>query len=114
MLQRQRTLELASMAPASTLVGVVHLMGEIRRRPPAAPCEFTADLHPVLRRVYAARGLRSDADLDLSLDRSLPVGSLEGVGAAAQVLTAHRSSGRGLGIGGFGGGGGNSPPSGGG
>ena len=88
------------MAPA-TLVGVVRLMAEIRRRPPAAPCEFTADLHPVLRRVYAARGLRSDADLDLSLDRLLPVGSLEGVDAAAQLLTAHRSSGRVLVIGDF-------------
>jgi single-stranded-DNA-specific exonuclease len=101
MLQRQRTLELASMAPASTVVGVVRLTAEIRRRPPAAPCEFTADLHPVLRRVYAARGLRSDADLDLSLDRLLPVGSLEGVDAAAQLLTAHRSSGRVLVIGDF-------------
>src|SRR6202790_2383600 len=101
MLQRQRTLELASMAPASTLVGVVRLMAEIRRRPPAAPCEFTAGLHPLLRRVYAARGLRSDADLDLSLDRLLPVGSLEGVDAAAQLLTAHRSSGRVLVIGDF-------------
>ena len=89
------------MAPASTLVGVVRVMAEIRRRPPAAPCEFTADLHPVLRRVYAARGLRSDADLDLSLDRLLPVGSLEGVDAAAQLLTAHRSSGRVLVIGDF-------------
>src|SRR6202795_4871009 len=101
MLQRQRTLELASMAPASTLVGVVRVMAEIRRRPPAAPCEFTADLHPVLRRVYAARGLRSDADLDLSLDRLLPVGSLEGVDAAAQLLTAHSVSGRVLVIGDF-------------
>src|ERR1700730_13734608 len=101
MLQRQRTLELASMAPASTLVGVVHLMGEIRRRPPAAPCEFTADLHPVLRRVYAARGLRSGADLDLSLDRLLPVGSLDGVDSAAQLLAAHQSAGRVLVIGDF-------------
>jgi single-stranded-DNA-specific exonuclease len=101
MLQPQRTLELAPVAPASTLVGVVRLTAEIRRRPPAAPCDFTADVHPVLRRVYAARGLRSDADLDLSLDRLLPVGSLEGVDAAAQLLTAHRSAGRVLVIGDF-------------
>ena len=77
------------------------MTAEIRRRPPAAPCDFTADVHPVLRRVYAARGLRSDADLDLSLDRLLPVGSLEGVDAAAQLLTAHRSAGRVLVIGDF-------------
>src|SRR6202140_5678905 len=101
MLQRQRTLELASMAPASTLVGGGRLMAEIRGRPPAAPCEFTADVHPVLRRVYAARGLQNITDLVLSLDGLLPVGSLEGVDAAAQLLTAHRSSGRMLVIGDF-------------
>jgi single-stranded-DNA-specific exonuclease len=63
----------------------------IRRRPLAASCDFSASIHPVLRRVYAARGLLDSADLDLSLDRLLPVGSLEGVEAAAQLLTAHRA-----------------------
>src|SRR5258708_24471474 len=83
------------MAPSSTLVGAFRLNSlEIRRRPPAAACDFTADLHPVLRRVYAARGLQSNTDLDLSLDRLLPVGSLEGVDAAAQFLAAHRPAGR--------------------
>ncbi len=74
---------------------------QIRRRPPAASGQFGADVHPVLRRVYAARGLQSNADLDLSLDRLLPVGSLEGVDAAAELLTAHRSLGRVLVIGDF-------------
>jgi single-stranded-DNA-specific exonuclease len=74
---------------------------EIRRRGPAAPCDFTADVHPVLQRVYAARGLRSNADLDLSLDHLLPVGSLEGVEAAAHLLAAHRAAGRVLVIGDF-------------
>ena len=74
---------------------------EIRRRPPAASADLGADVHPVLRRVYAARGLQSNADLDLSLDRLLPVGSLEGVDAAAELLTAHRSFGRVLVIGDF-------------
>ncbi|MGB6310898.1 MAG: DHH family phosphoesterase, partial [Steroidobacteraceae bacterium] len=74
---------------------------QIRRRPPA-PCEgFAADVHPILRRVYAARGLQNDADLDLSLDQMLPVGSLEGVDAAVQLLTRHRSAGRVLVIGDF-------------
>jgi single-stranded-DNA-specific exonuclease len=41
--------------------------------------------------VYAARGLTSDADLDLSLDRLLPVGSLDGVDAAAALLIANRA-----------------------
>jgi len=64
---------------------------EIRRRPLAPAGRFTIDVHPVLQRVYAARGVSSDADLDLSLDTLLPVGSLPGVDAAAKLLTAHRS-----------------------
>jgi single-stranded-DNA-specific exonuclease len=63
----------------------------ILRRTPTPPGEFSARIHPVLRRVYAARGLQNDADLDLSLDRLLPVGSLAAVDAAAQLLLAHRS-----------------------
>lgn len=74
---------------------------QVRRRPCAAPCEFAAGLHPVLQRVYAARGLSGTADLDLSLDRLLPVGSLDGVDAAAHLLAAHRSAGRVLVIGDF-------------
>jgi single-stranded-DNA-specific exonuclease len=74
---------------------------QIRRRSAAAPDGFVADIHPILRRVYAARGLQTDADLDLSLDRLLPVGSLEGVEPAAQLLARHRSTGRVLVIGDF-------------
>src|SRR6202035_5428322 len=89
------------MAPSSALVGVFRLSSfEIRRRP-SAPCNFTADVHPILRRVYAARGLQCNADLDLSLDRLLPVGSLEGVATAAHLLSAHRAAGRVLVIGDF-------------
>ncbi|MFO1407211.1 MAG: single-stranded-DNA-specific exonuclease RecJ [Steroidobacteraceae bacterium] len=43
-------------------------------------------LHPAVQRVYAARGLASDDELDLGLDRLLPVGSLGGVDAAAELL----------------------------
>ena len=74
---------------------------EIRRRSALSPLGFGADLHPVLRRVYAARGLSSDEDLDLSLDRLAPVGSLAGVDAAARLLAQHRTSGRILVIGDF-------------
>ena len=73
----------------------------IRRRPVPASHDFAADLHPVLRRVYAARGIGSDADLDLSLDRLLPIGTLENVDAAAQLLLAHREAGRVLVVGDF-------------
>jgi single-stranded-DNA-specific exonuclease len=63
----------------------------IRRRECASQPEFGAHLHPVLQRIYAARGVNSDHDLDLSLDQLLPVGSLAGVDAAADLLAAHRN-----------------------
>ena len=59
----------------------------IVRRP--APCpspELPAALHPVLRRVYAARGLRDESELDLGLEHLLPVGSLGGVPEAVELL----------------------------
>ncbi len=68
------------------------------QRLPAA----TAGLHPALRRVYAARGLEAAEDLDLGLERLLPVGTLGGVDAAAELLLdCHRSAGRVLVIGDF-------------
>ncbi len=77
------------------------MLPEIRRRALTLAPDFGADLHPVLRRAYAGRGLTTDADLDLSLSRLLPVGSLAGVEAAAELLAAHRRSGRVLVVGDF-------------
>ncbi len=74
---------------------------EIRRRRPAGILEPLRDVHPVLRRVYCARGVLSALDLDLSLDRLLPVGTLAGVERAAELLAAHRASGRILVVGDF-------------
>ncbi len=81
---------------------------QIRRRPAAAAAaaavaaaDWGADLHPVLRRVYAARGVARDEDLDLSLERLLPVTSLEGVLEAARLLASHQRGGRVLVIGDF-------------
>jgi single-stranded-DNA-specific exonuclease len=74
---------------------------EIRRRSVSAPTDFASHLHPVLRRVYAGRGIGSDTDLDLSLASLAPVGTLENVEAAAQLLIAHRSAGRILIVGDF-------------
>ena len=64
---------------------------EIRVRPCAAPVDFAVRAHPVLRRVYAARGMKCDAELDLSLDQMLPVSSLPDVHAAANLLARHRA-----------------------
>ena len=45
-------------------------------------------LHPVLRRVYAARGIEHDQDLDLGLAHLLPVTTLGGLPAAVELLIA--------------------------
>jgi len=59
----------------------------ILRRGGMAPTGvLPATLHPVLRRVYAARGVNGPDDLDVSLERLLPVGSLGGVDAAVDLL----------------------------
>jgi single-stranded-DNA-specific exonuclease len=49
-----------------------------------------ARMHPVLRRAYAARGVRNSADLSLTLDRLVPVGTLESVDAAVALIFEHR------------------------
>src|SRR5579862_2021771 len=64
---------------------------EIRRRAPGPALDFAPELHPVLRRVYAARGIAQADDLDLSLERLLPVRALDCVERAAELLAAHRS-----------------------
>jgi single-stranded-DNA-specific exonuclease len=92
----------AFLAQAQTVVGVLRVTGmEIRRRSVVAANDFAAHLHPVLRRVYAARGIDKESDLNLSLDQLLPVGSLEGLDAAVRLLAAHRAAGRVLVIGDF-------------
>jgi len=61
----------------------------IRRRTGTAPPDFGRELHPVVRRVYAARGLTRSDDLALELSQLLPVSSLEGLDAAIEVLLEH-------------------------
>lgn len=74
----------------------------VLRRAPAKDCAgFTAEIHPVLQRVYAARGIRSPSDLDVSLERLHPVSTLEGIHAAADLLLQHRVGGRVLVVGDF-------------
>jgi len=73
----------------------------IRRRALHGTASFAPDVHPVLRRIYAARGVAGDAELDLSLRRLAPVGSLPGVDAAARLLAQQRADGRVLIVGDF-------------
>jgi len=56
---------------------------------------LSAGMHPVLRRVYAARGIDRDQDLDLGLAHLLPIGTLGGLPAAVELLIAmHRKRAR--------------------
>jgi single-stranded-DNA-specific exonuclease len=59
----------------------------VRRPVPAV--SLPAALDPVVARIYAARGVASAADLELGLEQLLPVGSLDGVEAAAELLAGH-------------------------
>ncbi|HYM34731.1 MAG TPA: single-stranded-DNA-specific exonuclease RecJ [Steroidobacteraceae bacterium] len=68
------------------------MIREIRRRV-VPDVVLDAKLHPLLRRVYAARGVASDAELKLSLDQLIPVGQLDGVTQAVELLIAHRARG---------------------
>ena len=61
----------------------------LRRRPDGAPGGLPANLHPVLRRVYASRGLQSADELSLELRALLPVSTLDGIGPATELLAAH-------------------------
>ncbi len=63
----------------------------VRRAPGADAASFAQPLHPVLTRIYAARGVRSSQELDTSLERLLPVGTLEGLPEAVELLMRHRS-----------------------
>ncbi len=49
-----------------------------------------AALHPVLRRAYAARGVRDSSELALTLDRLVPVGTLDCIDAAVRLILEHR------------------------
>ncbi|MBT8085088.1 MAG: single-stranded-DNA-specific exonuclease RecJ [Woeseia sp.] len=60
------------------------------RLPDASAVAALAGLHPVLARIYASRGVRGEDDLDYSLAKLAPVGSLQGVDEAVDLLYAHR------------------------
>jgi single-stranded-DNA-specific exonuclease len=65
----------------------------LRRRPAGAVDALPASLHPVLRRVYAARGLVDADHLSLELRSLLPVSTLDGIGAATALLALHLARG---------------------
>jgi single-stranded-DNA-specific exonuclease len=64
-------------------------MKVIRRRDAAEPNGFPEDLHPLLRRLYAARSVTDPSDLQLVLERLIPVRQLGGIDAAVELLCRH-------------------------
>jgi single-stranded-DNA-specific exonuclease len=65
-----------------------------RRAVDAAAVEALGSVGPVLARLYAARGVRDPAELELGLAGLAPVGSLEGVDTAASLVAEHLEAGR--------------------
>ena len=61
----------------------------IRRRDIGASPALPGDLHPLLRRLYANRGVSEPTDLDLGLARLIPVSQLGGINAAVDLLCEH-------------------------
>jgi len=58
----------------------------IERRTINSDIELPDAIHPVLRRVYAARDIRSADELDYSLKSLLPFDGLKGIDAATELL----------------------------
>lgn len=58
----------------------------IRRRAPGDPSRLPNELHPVVRRAYAARGVSDPAHLPLDFRALLPPGGLMGIEAASGLL----------------------------
>ncbi|KAA0946855.1 MULTISPECIES: single-stranded-DNA-specific exonuclease RecJ [unclassified Pseudomonas] len=58
----------------------------IEPRPLPAVLPFLGELPPLLTRLYAARGVESEAELDKSLARLIPYQQLKGIDAAVDLL----------------------------
>ncbi len=65
----------------------------IRRRPAGSVDGLPAELHPVLSRIYAARGVLRADQLVLELRHLLPVSTLDGIASATAVLQEHLARG---------------------
>ena len=59
---------------------------EIKRRTPTEAIDLPNDIHPVLRRIYAARDVKTADDLDYSLQKLLPYKDLSNIHEAVALL----------------------------
>jgi len=56
------------------------------QRPARVTPQFSGAVHPVLQRIYAARGLQQDTELDLALHKLLPPAALLNMAQAVELL----------------------------
>lgn len=61
---------------------------EIIRRAVPTEQRFQGEIHPVLQRVFLARGVSSSEELDYSLKHLLPFSQLKNISQAAEILAA--------------------------
>jgi single-stranded-DNA-specific exonuclease len=61
----------------------------IRRRIETGEAELPATLHPLLRRIYATRGVQASGELQLGLDQLIPLRQLGRVADAVELLCDH-------------------------
>ncbi len=59
---------------------------EIKRRPLAEEIDLPNDIHPVLKRIYAARDIKTADDLNYSLQKLLPYEDLSNIQEAVTLL----------------------------
>jgi len=72
--------------------GILELIARtVRRRTGDDTVQLPAELHPLLRRIYSARGVRSPHELELGLDRLIPVRELDGIESAVDLLLHHHA-----------------------
>jgi single-stranded-DNA-specific exonuclease len=62
-----------------------------RGRPDPAALQALAGIDPLIAKIYALRGVRDSDQLDYGLSRLAPVGKLDNVDAAADILLSKRS-----------------------
>ena len=58
---------------------------EIKRRTATEAIDLPNDIHPVLKRIYAARDIKSADDLDYSLQKLLPFEDLSNIQHTASL-----------------------------
>ncbi len=65
------------------------MSARIQRRSQSVDARIPETLHPLLRRIYAGRGVQDPGDLELGLDRLIPIRELGNIDAAVELLLVH-------------------------